>query len=217
MGLACVLFDFHNTLVMAGSLEGWLERAASDVSETVDPAQVLPVLETVWARAGARHPDAAWDLDPVMHRTAFEEVLGEESPCSPALARRLYALMPEQWVAAPGAVELLAALKERGLAVGVLSNTALDPRARLAELGVLEHLDAVVLSFEEGFVKPDPRFFARAAELLGVQPAECLYIGDTPGIDGAAVRAGMTCVLVPVVDGRPQLWVAAGLLGLHLH
>ncbi|HEX2858065.1 MAG TPA: HAD family hydrolase [Propionibacteriaceae bacterium] len=211
-----MLFDFHNTLVMTGSMEGWLKQAASDVNETVDVANVLPVLSTVWARAGARHPDAAWDLDPVVHRIAFEEVLSEESSCSPSLARRMYDLMPEQWVAAPGAVELLAAMKRRGVAVGLLSNTALDPRRRLAELGLLEHLDAVVLSFEEGVVKPDPRFFARAAEVLCVQPGECLYVGDTPGNDGAAVGAGMTCLLVPVVDGRPQLSTAAELLGVQI-
>lgn len=154
MRLACVLFDFHNTLVMTGSMEGWLKQAASDVNETVDVANVLPVLSTVWARAGARHRGAAWDLDPVVHRIAFEEVLSEESSCSPSLARRLYDLMPEQWVASPGAVELLAAMKRRGVAVGLLSNTALDPRRRLAELGLLEHLDAVVLS--EGMQQPVP-------------------------------------------------------------
>jgi len=174
MHLGAVIFDFYKTLVTAGSLEQWVEQAADDLGETVSVDGVLPVLGSVWTRAGVRHPDFGWDLDPTMHRTAFEEVLSEESPCSPSLARRLYDVMPEQWVAVPGVMDLLAMLREGGLAVGLLSNTGLDLRPRLHALGLLEHLDAVVLSYEEGLVKPDPRLFARAAERLGVDPNQCL-------------------------------------------
>lgn len=209
-----VIFDFHRTLVMGGPFEDWLTDAAALAGCEVEVARVLPVLRTVWSRAAVRHPDTAWDLDPAMHRRAFEEVLVEEGDCPAPVASALYDLMPGQWRAVPGAVELLVGLRAHGLRVGLLSNTALDLRPRLAELGILEHLDAVLLSVEEGLVKPDPRLFERAAGALGVHARRCVYVGDTPAADGGAVAAGMTCVLVPVVDDIPQLATTAALLGI---
>lgn len=148
-----------------------------------------------------------------MHRVAFEEVLVQESPCSPALAAALYDLMPQQWVPAPGAVRLLVRLRAAGCKVGLVSNTARDLRPRLSDLGILQHLDDVVLSFEQGLVKPDPLIFRTAAGRLGVAPADCVYVGDTPATDGGAVVTGMTCLLVPNVDDTPQLELAARMLG----
>lgn len=52
--------------------------------------------------------------------------------------------------------------------------------------------DDVVLSGEEGMVKPSPAIFELAATRLGVVPAECVMIDDiTENCDGA-IAAGMT-------------------------
>lgn len=175
MTAKAVIFDFHKTLVVAGSLSTWLSDAERVAGERVDRDAVLPVLREAWTRAGRRYPDTSWDLDPVVHRRAFIEVLTHESPCAPIVAETLYALMPAQWVVVDGVVELLAHLRSRSTRVGLLSNTALDVRPRLAELGLLLLLDDVVLSFEEGLVKPDPQLFERAAARLHVAPRECVY------------------------------------------
>lgn len=169
-------------------------------------------LRTVWTRAAHRYPNSQWDLDARLHRGAFEDVLTSESQCSATLAAALYDTMPKQWVPVPGAVELLRVLKSRGHQVGLLSNTALDVRPRLAELGLLAYLDTVVLSFEEGLVKPDPRIFRLAADRLGIPADQCVFVGDTPQVDGDAVHAGMTSLLVPITGDIPQLQTAATLL-----
>lgn len=213
MAFRGVLFDFHRTLVVAGSLEAWLRQSVEVSGEgDITDNDILPVLRTVWTRAAHRYPGTEWDLEPRLHRTVFQEVLTSESRCSPELAAALYDTMPQQWVPVPGAVELLRVLKVRGHRVGLLSNTALDLRSRLADLGLLAYLDTVVLSFEEGLVKPDPRLFQLAADRLGVPAHECVYVGDTPQVDGGAVDAGMTGLLIPVDGDRPQLQRAAALL-----
>ena len=44
--------------------------------------------------------------------------------------------------------------------------------------------------------KPDPEIFLIAARRLGVAPAECLVLEDSPQGAEAARRAGMSCVVV---------------------
>jgi HAD superfamily hydrolase (TIGR01509 family) len=81
--------------------------------------------------------------------------------------------------AAPG---LLDALRERGLATGIVGNAWPEPgrvlRADLARHGLLDRLDVVVFSSDLGVRKPDARLFRRALEALGVAPAEALFVGD---------------------------------------
>lgn len=208
-----VIFDFHNTLVHADSLQRWLLRASEKANEPAAAVdQILPVLRSVWGRAARRYPRGAWDLDPATHRRAFEDVLALESPCSTHLAAALYDTMPDQWVAVDGATELLEALSSQGMRLAVVSNIALDIRPRLEELGMLSFLDVVVLSFEAGMVKPDPRIFEIAAHGMGLRTDDCVMVGDSPTADGGAVHAGMSALLVPVVDDMPLLAVATRLL-----
>lgn len=44
--------------------------------------------------------------------------------------------------------------------------------------------------------KPDPEGLHKAAEMLGVDSAKCVYIGDQPFDADAAKNAGMDCVIV---------------------
>ena len=94
---------------------------------------------------------------------------------------------------------LLEALRDRGLRLGVVANAWPEParltRRRIAELGVAERVDAIVLADEVGARKPDPRIFAPALEALGVAPGEAVYVGDRLDVDVlGASRAGLTTV-----------------------
>ena len=62
---------------------------------------------------------------------------------------------------------------------------------KLAALGVAGCFDAIVWSAqaEVGQYKPSPEGFLRAAELLGVAPRRCAYVGDRADVDGAGARA----------------------------
>ena len=54
-----------------------------------------------------------------------------------------------------------------------------------------ELFDEVVLSGEEGMVKPNPEIFELAATRLGVEPAECVMIDDIAENCDGAIAAGM--------------------------
>jgi putative hydrolase of the HAD superfamily len=93
---------------------------------------------------------------------------------------------------------LLEALRDRDLRVGLVSN-ALDPphllHRDLEQTGVAQRLDVAVFSSEVGWRKPHPAIFERALEVIGVDPAATLFVGDTLATDVAGAKAlGMhTC------------------------
>jgi putative hydrolase of the HAD superfamily len=92
----------------------------------------------------------------------------------------------------PDVLALLDALRERGLAVGLVSNVFDPPelmRSLFAELGLLARLDAIALSTEVGKRKPHAAIFASALEQVGVLPSEAVMVGDRLREDVAGAQA----------------------------
>jgi putative hydrolase of the HAD superfamily len=114
----------------------------------------------------------------------------------------------------------LAALRARGLKLGLLSNTARDLDAFVAHHRLA--VDAVLTSRVHGKTKPHEAIFRRMLELLDVAAAEAAMVGDTLEDDVEGARAvGMRAVLVdrdgryPEVDERLDDLRALGvILGL---
>lgn len=104
---------------------------------------------------------------------------------------------PEQWQLFPEARDVVQELRGRGLRVGVLSNAPSDMPRLLERLGLLQHLDYVVVSACEGTRKPDRRIFARTLERAGARPEEHLHVGDMYIEDIlGGTRAGVYTVLI---------------------
>ena len=112
---------------------------------------------------------------------------------------------PNQYLAAcayPGVQDFFAALRHRGIKIGIYSDY--PAQAKLAALGLTA--DAVVSSTDAAVdrLKPDPAGLLSAARQLGVAPAECLFIGDRPELDGeCARRAHMPFLLVDELATAP--------------
>jgi putative hydrolase of the HAD superfamily len=106
----------------------------------------------------------------------------------------------------PGAVAALGALRQRGVKLAVLSNCSEDvpavwPASELAGL-----FDAETFSSACGVMKPDREIYVRTAAALGVEPAECYFVGDGANDElRGAERAGMTPVLF-LTEGATALW-----------
>jgi epoxide hydrolase-like predicted phosphatase len=89
-------------------------------------------------------------------------------------------------------LELFRTLHASGVLTGLLSNSWGGDYPRELFPGMF---DAVVISAEVGMRKPEPRIFLHAADLLGLQPHECLFIDDIQANVTAAEQLGFTCVL----------------------
>ena len=94
-------------------------------------------------------------------------------------------------VAYPEAAPTLTALRDAGLTVGVCSNWGWELNAYLDEVGLLHLIDASITSARAGSRKPHPRIYAKAADALGVDPTDVLFVGDSwePDVAGHAASA----------------------------
>ncbi|HEY6325582.1 MAG TPA: HAD-IA family hydrolase [Candidatus Cybelea sp.] len=102
----------------------------------------------------------------------------------------------------PGAVELLRALQERGVKLGIVTNGLSEThREKIALLQISEYFDAIFLSDEVGMVKPDPLLFAHACRTLGGAPAHGAMVGDRYDRDiRGAMEAGLYTIWLNVRD-----------------
>jgi putative hydrolase of the HAD superfamily len=104
------------------------------------------------------------------------------------------------------------AVRSAGMRTGLLSNSwgMADYRRHLFP-GMF---DVVVISGEVGMRKPEERIFRHTAGLLGLDPAECVFIDDIDVNVAAAEAVGMTAILHD--DPVSTLTRLGGLLGLTL-
>lgn len=95
----------------------------------------------------------------------------------------------------PDALETLAELRRRGRKLGLISVCSQDVPHVWDETALGGEFDATVFSCDVGVSKPDPRIYEIACERLGVEPADCLFVGDGANDElPGAERAGMTAL-----------------------
>lgn len=70
-------------------------------------------------------------------------------------------------------------LRARGIKTAILSNILIFQAEVIREKEGYKDFDAVILSYEEGLIKPeDLDFYHLAPKRLGVKPEECIFIDD---------------------------------------
>ncbi len=107
--------------------------------------------------------------------------------------------------------QALAAARRHG-PIGLITNfnDGLMQREKIRGAGLEGQFDGVYISGEVGVWKPEPGIFEHAARDLGVDPGDCVHIGNNIQSDvEGALSAGMSAVLVEE-DDRPR---PAGLNG----
>ncbi|WP_239123632.1 HAD family hydrolase [Rhizocola hellebori] len=205
-----VIFDFHATLVEGRDPGRWIEAAFRRLAEQGNAAPDLSAeqitglgehLDQIWEHAHTIAPGSERDLSQERHRDVFHRTVALYPGIKPDLIAALYDVMPDLWVLFADALPVLRELKSRGVRIVVLSNIGLDIRPLLDRVGVSGLLDGVVLSFEEGLVKPDPAIFARALELLAVAGSQTLMVGDSPRDDVGGVSLQIRTLILPRTDG----------------
>lgn len=97
----------------------------------------------------------------------------------------------------PGAAEVFAAARSRGLATAVATASKRSQLERMldrAGLDLLALADAVLTDDDVERPKPLPDVVAAAAAKLGLPPARCVLVGDTPYDAEAARGAGAPAI-----------------------
>lgn len=100
----------------------------------------------------------------------------------------------------------LAALKARGIKIGMLTNGgSKSQRDKLANVPeITPYFDEILVGGELPAQKPHATAYHAICEALGVTPAEAMYVGDHPtnDVEGSKL-AGLTAVWIPYVKPFP--------------
>jgi putative hydrolase of the HAD superfamily len=114
-----------------------------------------------------------------------------------------YGMLLEDRCLVHGAIELLSSIKERGLAIGLISDVAWGlpsefPMRDIKYFGMDAYFDDYVFSTDVGLRKPHPKIFKIALSNLGVDASEAMYVGnslaqDIRGAKGVGIKAVLKC------------------------
>lgn len=102
-----------------------------------------------------------------------------------------------------GARELLQTLAERGIPIGLVSNSPLRFVLRSLEIaGFDQSFDVVLSAHEVAAPKPSPEPYLEACRRLAVEPGPAVIaLEDSPTGVAAARAAGLTVIGIPSLDG----------------
>jgi putative hydrolase of the HAD superfamily len=205
MGIRAVLFD------VGGPLDTEIEH------ERLIDADMRAALEA----NGVTVDDASfqeaerWAVDSFASN-AYQAMIWRLSASDSELAPRVYEAFRQRtrgrdvFELRQGMAGLLERLHARGLRLGLAANQPIAVIERLDRWGVGRFFHHREVSETHGYLKPDVRLFLRACEDLGVQPSECIMVGDRIDNDIMPARLlGMRAVLLRTgrhINQQPRTW-----------
>ena len=203
--LQAVLFDYGDTLFHFAYDEALLEAGWEAGLAALD-RDGLPSSAEAAGRFRERYVPLLWvpgALDEIEYPGMIRELLGElgvelsDDELATFLEAEHDAWEPARQMAASSHA-LLDSLRDRGLALGLVSN-AFDPgwllRNDLERMDLARRLDVAVFSSEHGKRKPHPSIFEAALDGLGIEAETAIFVGDRRYEDvRGAKEAGMRAI-----------------------
>ncbi len=111
---------------------------------------------------------------------------------------RMLKLIPAKAKAMPGAAELIRFAVDNGIPTAIASSSpGVIIEAIVKNQGWAEYIPVRCSAEHLAAGKPEPHVYLEAAKALGINPANCLALEDSPTGARAAVAAGMICYAVP--------------------
>jgi putative hydrolase of the HAD superfamily len=208
--LRAVVFDVDFTLARPGpdlGPEGYRELGRRHGLE-LDPSRYEDARAAAFAEV-KRHPELDHDEEiwVLFTQRIIEGMGGEGDTYAAAVEMEGRWLHSVHFELYDDALPVLELLRERGLKIGLLSNSSRDLDDFVAHHGL--NVDAVLTSHAHGKTKPHESIFHALLDQLGVGPGEAVMVGDTIEDDIEGARAvGMRAVLLdregryPEIEGR---------------
>ena len=207
MPVRAVTIDFHNTIARCDrwfaleirELVPEVLRLLAERGEFVAPPGSAEQARTTYRALRAGIMASGEERDALDCTLATLHMLGL-TPDKGAIAAAIETLMREALPEAqpePGIIAAIAALRERGVRLGVVSSAVHHPFLdwTLARFGVAGSFDTIITSASSGYYKTRPEIYHAALRDLGVAPADAIHIGDSYRFDvQGAHRAGLRAI-----------------------
>jgi len=196
-----VLLDLYDTLVWS-DWHAWQDRLADRLGIPLE-AMGHAFSRTRPARSVGVYPDTEAEVAAVLEAAdvaitseLLAEILTLEDEMGASV--RLY----------DDSMQVVTALRERGVPTALVSNCSHNTRPIVDRLGLEQAFDAVILSFEIGAMKPDPAIYREAlARLGGPDPARSVFVDDQVRYCDGAAAVGLQTFLIlrpeEALEGRP--------------
>ncbi|WP_115554658.1 HAD family hydrolase [Xanthomonas arboricola] len=180
-----VIFDMDGLMLDS-------ERAITTCLAQAADAQGLTIEPTFWLQMVGTG-------DVACRRLLGERVGDAAAERMLACAQLLYDAVAERGIPhRPGIIALLEYLAALGMPRAVATSTQRPLALRkLKAADLLWRFDAVCTASDVQHPKPAPDIYLLAAQSLGVEPAHCLVLEDSPTGVRAALAAGMTPIQIP--------------------
>ncbi len=172
-----VIFDLYGTLI-----DGWSSAEAdlrvTELGEALG-APLEPFRQIMESSYTERATGALGDVEDMLaalcRRVGYEP---EPERVQRAAALRLIQFREVLQRPRPEASSVLAALRDRGVRVGLITDCSSETPRLWGELGWNSAIEAPLFSWSEKRRKPDPHLYLSVLARLGLEPEECLYVGD---------------------------------------
>jgi HAD superfamily hydrolase (TIGR01509 family) len=132
---------------------------------------------------------------------------------------RFYELAQAEVALKTGVLEILDHLDRAGLPRAIAtSSRRTDVEHHLTAHGLMDRFHAVLAQGDYPRPKPNPDPYLKAAEALGVDPADCLALEDSHNGVRAAAAAGMMTIMVPdLLDPTEEMHALCIRIARDLH
>ena len=205
--LRAVLFDVDFTLARPGpelGPEGYL-RAGERHGLRLEPGRYEAARDAALVDLH-RHPELEHD-DEIWYRFTERIVRGMGGDADSAYACAVEITRAwerhENFELYDDVADTLAVLRSAGLRIGLISNSARDVREFARHHGL--DVDAGISSFHHGRSKPHASIFRAVLDLIEVEPAEAVMVGDTIADDvEGALALGMRAILLDREGVHPE-------------
>lgn len=201
MAYDAVLLDLYDTLVWS-DWHSWQRRLADRLGITLE-TMGQAFSRTRPARSVGAYPDTEAELIAVLEAA--------DVSYTPALIAELIALEDRMGASVrlyDDSLEVVRALRARGVPTALVSNCSHNTRPIVSRLGLEAEFDAVILSFEVGVMKPDPEIYREALARVGApDPTRSVFVDDQVRYCDGAAAIGLQTFLIlrpeEALEGRP--------------
>lgn len=171
--IKAVVFDMFETLVTHYNCPLYFgEQIAKDIGISNEEFQ------SIWEPSGEKRTIGELTLEDVLEKILRKFDCYSEDLLNKIVSKRMAVKQQCFDNINPDIIPMLKKIKKLNIKLAVISNCFSEEVHVIRQNLISQYFDEIFLSYEQGIQKPNPEIFLKCAKKLGVEPEQCLYIGD---------------------------------------